>query len=102
MLTRRGTKWSASSLLYAYGSPCLTPHSRSARATASTAASAIHASRRALSAGARVRGARNGCGALGAALRTVGIDGVVAARVDAAVARRRHLVAGVVADVDDR
>src|SRR5947209_6387006 len=103
MLTARGTKWSASSLLYAYGSPCLTPQRRSTRASASTAASPIHASVRALSvARARRLGASHGRGAAGAALRTVGIDGVVAARVYAAVARLRDLVVGVVPDVDDR
>src|SRR6185437_198729 len=39
---------------------------------------------------------------LGAGLSAVAIDGVVPARVDAFEAAQRHLVARVVADVDDR
>src|SRR5437588_12365528 len=82
MRTARGTKWSASSALYAYGSPWRMPHTRRPRPTASTPASSGHAQRRGVSA--------------------VGIDRVVAAGVDGLEAGQRNLVAGVVADVDDR
>src|SRR5439155_8101684 len=82
MRTARGTKWSASSALYAYGSPWRIPHTRRPRPTASTPASSGHAQRRASSA--------------------VGIDGVVAAGVDGLEAGQRNLVAGVIADVYDR
>src|SRR5438270_3164712 len=105
MLTARGTKWSASSVLYAYGSPCFTPHRRSAGAPASTPARAIQASRRELrSAAAAARSPVASCtrSAGRAALRAVGIDGVVAARIDEPVAGLRDLVVRVVADVDDR
>src|SRR5579859_5000854 len=100
MLTARGTKWSASSALNAYGRPCLTPHSLSARPPASTAASPTHASRAARS--RRRERVPRVTRASGAALGAVGIDGVVATRVDAPEARLRDLVVRVVADVDDR
>src|ERR1700694_2452521 len=82
MLTARGTKWSASSALYAYGSPWRMPHRRRPSPSASTPASSGHAQRRGASA--------------------VGIDRVVAAGVDGGKASPRHLVARVVADIDDR
>src|SRR5262245_21354437 len=82
MRTARSTKWSASSALYTYGSPCPIPHRRSARPPASTAARHGHAQRREISA--------------------VGIDRVVATRVDTPEAGLGNLIARVVADVDDR
>src|SRR5947209_16601424 len=81
MCTARGRKWSASSALYAYGRPCRSPQRRSHRPQASTAASPSHAQRRGISA--------------------VVIDRVVVTGVDAPEPSHGHLVARVIADVDD-
>src|SRR6185312_15925183 len=96
-----GTKWSASSALYANGRPWRIPHRRSSRAIARTTAKPPHAQRRPFRPVAGDAAEASRCGRASGA-SAVAIDRVVAVREDALEAPQWQLVAGVVADVDDR
>src|SRR5438128_10043190 len=78
-------------MLKTYGSPCLTPHSRSPRPAISRSARPDHAQRRGSRSGGRVD-----------RVSAVGIDRVVAAGVDPVEVGERNLIARIIAHVDDR